>query len=132
MARYGSQYFLNQETPPKTPLQLWSWPHAPGSHVHVDFAGPMAGGKMYLFVIDAHSKWMEVVPMGVCSPLMTIQVLQTQFTQFGIPKTIVYNNGPKFVARKFENFRKANGFRCIQVAPYHPATNGLYVFSRRV
>ena len=27
--------------------------------MHVDFTGPMAGGRMYLIVIDAHSKWIS-------------------------------------------------------------------------
>ena len=61
---------------------------------------------MYLIVINAHSKWLEVVPMGVCSVLTTIQALRTQFAQFGIQEMIVSDNGPQFVAREFENFCK--------------------------
>ena len=116
---------LNQEAPPKAPLQPWNWPTRPWVHMHIDFAGPMAGEKMYLIVIDAHSKWLEVVPMGVCSALTTIQALRTLFAQFRIPEMIVSDNGPQFVAREFENFCKANGIQHIRVALYHPASNGL-------
>ena len=116
---------MNREAPPKAPLQPWSWPTRPWAHVHIDFAGPMAGGKMYLIVIDAHSKWLEALPMGGCSALTTFQALRTLFAQFGIPETIVSNNGPQFVAREFENFCKANGIQYVRLAPYHPASNGL-------
>ena len=47
----------HQETPPQAPLQPWSWPSRPWSHQHLDYAGPVQG-KMYLILIDAHSKWM--------------------------------------------------------------------------
>ena len=109
---------LNQEAPAKAPLQPWSWPTRPWARVHINFAGPMEGGKMYLVVIDAHSKWLEVVSMGVCSALTTIQALRTLFAQFRIPETIVSDNGPQFVAREFD-------IQHVRVAPYHPASNGL-------
>ena len=41
--------------PPSAPLRPWSWPTRPWSRLHIDYAGPMAG-KMFLVVIDAHSK----------------------------------------------------------------------------
>ena len=81
---------------------------------------------------DAHSKWQEVVPMGVCSPLTTIQALRTLFAQFGIPETIVSDNGPQFVAREFENFCKANGVQPPTILPQTDWQRGLYIFSRRV
>ena len=114
----------NRASPPKAPLQPWSWPTRPWARIHLDFAGPMAG-KTYLIVIDAHSKWLEVIPMGVCSATTTIQALRTLFAQFGIPESIVSDNGPQFVAREFQNFCKANGIQQVRVAPYHPSSNGL-------
>ena len=48
-----------QKTPPVTPLQLWSWPEKHWSRVHIDYAGPFIG-KIFLLMIDSHSKWLEV------------------------------------------------------------------------
>lgn len=49
----------------KAPIKhdLHSWPAAtaPWTRIHVDFAGPL-DGTYYLVVIDAHSKWPEVIP----------------------------------------------------------------------
>lgn len=70
-------------------MQPWSWPTRPWSRIHVDYAGPM-DGKMFLVVIDAHSKWIEVVSMTTATALTTIQQLRKIFSQFG---TIVSDNG---------------------------------------
>ncbi len=114
-----------RSAPPKAPLQPWSWPTRPWSRIHIDFAGPMLGGKMFFVVIDAHSKWLEVVPMGTCSASTTIQALRTLFSKFGIPESIVSDNGPQFVAHEFELFCKSNGIKHIRVTPFHPSSNGL-------
>ena len=42
------------------PLHPWQWPDKLWSHLHLDFVGPFLG-KMDLVLVDAHSKWMEVV-----------------------------------------------------------------------
>ena len=44
----------------KAPLHPWQWPDKLWSHLHLDFVGPLLG-KMYLVLVDAHSKWIEVV-----------------------------------------------------------------------
>ena len=40
----------------------WIWPTRPWQRIHVDFAGPF-NGQMFLLVVDAKSKWIEVFPM---------------------------------------------------------------------
>ena len=49
---------VNQATSPVAPLQPWSWPTRPWARLHLDYVGPVQG-KMYLILIDAHSKWIE-------------------------------------------------------------------------
>ena len=48
-----------RRAPPASPLLPWSWPTAPWQRVHVDFATHQA--KHYLIMVDAHSKWPEVI-----------------------------------------------------------------------
>ena len=76
-------------------------------------------------VIDAHSKWIEVFPMAAVTALTTIQRLGQLFSQFGIPKPIVLDNGPQFAAAEFREFCLSNGIRHIRVASYQPSSNGL-------
>ena len=110
--------------PPPSPLQPWQWPTRPWSRLHLDFAGPFLG-HMFLILIDAHSKWLEVYQMRSITSSATIEQLRTMFAQFGLPDTVVTDNGPSFRSVEFDNFLQKNGIKHLQSAPYHPATNGL-------
>ena len=113
-----------QSVPPMAPLQPWMWPARSWSRLHLDFAGPLFG-KMYLVLIDAHSKWIEIFPTNSCTTATVIDHLHTVFSQFGIPETILSDNGSCFVSEEFASFLVGNGIKHITSAPYHPASNGL-------
>ena len=66
MVRHCSDCQRVQASPPSAPLHPWKWPTCPWAQLHVDFAGPM-DGRMYLIVVDAHSKWLEVLPMATAT-----------------------------------------------------------------
>ncbi len=74
---------------------------------------------MYLVLIDAHSKWIE----AFCTPSATssavIEELRPLFAQFGLPETIVTDNGTCFVSVEIDNFFATNG---IRHDTYHPVT----------
>ena len=53
---------MNQKSPDKAPLNPWEWPIRPWSRIHIDHLGPIEG-KMILIVIDAHSEWIEAIPV---------------------------------------------------------------------
>ena len=76
-------------------------------------------------VIDAHSKWIEVFPTASSTSAVVVEHLRTLFAQFGVPETVVSDNGSCFVSEEFSTFLLGNGVKHITSAPYHPATNGL-------
>jgi len=47
------------------------------------------------------------------------------FATHGLPATLVSHNGSNFTSSEFQEFMKKNGIKHIQVASYHPASNGL-------
>ena len=110
--------------PPQASLHPWEWPDKPWRRLHIDFAGPYLN-KMFLVVVDAHSKWPEVIPMHTATSATTIQALRNMFAKFGLPDQIVSDNGSQFCSDEFQSFLKVNGIRHIRSAPYHPSTNGL-------
>ena len=90
----------------------------------LDYAGPLIG-KMFLIVVDAHSKWIGAFQMNTSTSSATIEKLRIAFATHGLPEIVVTDNGSNFVSREFEDFLKQNGIRHIRIAPYHPVSNGM-------
>ena len=72
----------NHRGPPAVIPSPWALPTKPWSQVHIDYAGPVEG-SMILVVIDAHSKWIEAVPMSSTTSSATVGVLQRLFRLMG-------------------------------------------------
>ena len=86
--------------------------------------GPFLG-KMFLVLIDAHSKWIKAFCVISATLSATMECLSQVLAQFGIPETLVTDNRTCFTSDDIEAFLKANGVRHLTSAPYHPASNGL-------
>ena len=114
----------SRNLPAVAPIQPWEWPERPWSRLHVDYAGPLLG-HMFLVVVDAHSKWMEVKMSKNATSSTTITALRSIFATHGIPELLVSDNSSVFTSVEFKIFTKNNGIRHTTSAPYHPATNGL-------
>ena len=115
---------MNRKNPPEAPLHPWEWPSKRWERIHIDYAGPFLG-KMFLVVIDAYSKWIEVHRVNTATSRVTIEKLRSTFAIHGFPITIVSDNGRNFCREEFEEFLAKNGIHHRRKAPYHPASNGL-------
>ena len=119
--RHCPQCQQHQSSPPAALLQPWTWPTRPWAILHLDYAGPVEG-KMILIIIDAHSK-------AICTSNATsnavIEELRELFAKFGIPETVVTDNGTSFVSSEMESFLRRNGVKHLTSATYHPSSNGL-------
>lgn len=113
----------NSRNPERTRLIKFEETKAPFDRIHIDFAGPI-NGKTYLIITDSFSKWPEIYPMLKMDTDHTLQKLRDCFARFGLPNTIISDNGPQLVSDKFEQFCKINGIKHRTSAPFHPATNG--------
>ena len=112
------------KSPASAPTASWSWPGGPWKRLHVDFAGPYLG-KMFLVVVDAYSKFLEIVPMTHATSTNTITALRHIFSYFGLPEHLVTDNGTQFTSDEFQKFLRENDILHTLTAPGHPATNGL-------
>ena len=77
-----------QSSPPIAPLNPWKWPTRLWSRLHLDFMGPFED-RMFLILINAHSKWIEAFCTQKATSIVVIDALRTVFARFGIPETIV-------------------------------------------
>ncbi|XP_050709686.1 uncharacterized protein K02A2.6-like [Eriocheir sinensis] len=114
---------IHQNDPKPARFHPWEYPRYPWQRLHIDYAGPFLGHS-YLIVVDAYSKWPEIIPMQSTTSSNTIRTLMQIFAVHGLPERIVSDNGPQFCSQEFKDFLTVNGIQHIQSAPYHPATNG--------
>ena len=77
---------------------------------------------MFLVIVDAYSKWIEVKTTNVATSTATIAILDELFAAYGTPVTIVSDNAPQFTSVEFKTFLQTNGVKYHKLsAPYHPA-----------
>uniref|UniRef100_A0A5S6QPY4 Integrase catalytic domain-containing protein n=1 Tax=Trichuris muris TaxID=70415 RepID=A0A5S6QPY4_TRIMR len=101
------------------------WPQARTcwSRIHIDYAGPV-DGRYLLVIVDSFSKWPEVFLTERITTSSTISCLRQTFARFGMPETIVSDNGTQFTALEFKDFCAENGIQQIFTPPGHPQSNG--------
>lgn len=114
----------NRSAPPKAELHPWEWPEKPWHRIHVDFAGPV-DNNYFLILVDAHSKWVDIYKTRGTSTADAIKGLRQSMAVFGLPVTIVSDNGPCFTSSEFKDFMQRSGVRHVTTAVYKPSTNGL-------
>ncbi|KAL5249516.1 hypothetical protein ACHWQZ_G018395 [Mnemiopsis leidyi] len=107
---------------PKTPDHPWIRPTKPWMRVHIDFAQFM--DIQWLLLFDTFSKWPEVIKMDRTKSADRIRVLRDIFCRFGLPYTLVSDNGPQFISAEFKLFTQNNGIKHIHSPTYSPKSNG--------
>ena len=83
-----------QREPSTVPVHPWEWPSLPGQRIHADFAGSILN-SMFLMVVDAHSRWLEVERMSATTLEKTIETLQMLFPRYGEAAQLLSDNGPQ-------------------------------------
>lgn len=104
-------------------LAPWPYTRVPWNRIHIDHAGPFENHTI-LLIVDAATKWLEAIPVPSTSSSASIAALRSVFARFGLPKTIVSDNGTSFTSQEFVTFLQINGITHVRTAPYHPQSNG--------
>jgi len=109
---------------PSFQKHLNSWPDClPFERVHADWCHVPEVGDV-LVMVDAGSGWIECSLPQSRTSSKVIDSLSAIFSRFGVPKTLVTDNGAEFTSREMNNFCISNGITKKETPPYHPASNG--------
>lgn len=111
------------DSPTKSTLHSWLIPTSAWQRIHADFAGPI-NSKFYLIIVDALSKWPEVIEMSTITSSNTITEFIKIFARFGNPEYLTTDNGTQFDSALFKEFTESRGIKHYKTAPYHPQSNG--------
>ena len=111
-----------QNTP--APLNITPTPKHVWEIINTDYLGPLPNG-WYLFVlIDQKSKYPEVEFIRNTSADTLIPCLKRIISTFGIPDTIISDNGPPFTSYQLKEFFRHYGINHRRITPRWPQSNG--------
>jgi transposase InsO family protein len=102
------------------------WPFAQWG---MDLVGPLpkaTGNRRWLIVAtDYFTKWVEAEPLANIRDKDSIKfVWKNIITRFGIPKTIISDNGTQFTSKPFMKYCSELGIRNVYSSPAYPQSNG--------
>jgi hypothetical protein len=116
-------------------------PHAPASGLRtipvawlfaqcgLDQVGPLPkssrGSHTYLLVaVDKFSKWIKVVPVTNQEETTTVKFFESIIYRYGVPNSIITDNGTNFTSGEFQEFAKELGIKIKYASVAHPKSNG--------
>jgi transposase InsO family protein len=83
------------------------------------------GGFTHLLVaIDKFSTWIEVRPLTSIGSEQAVTLFTNIIHRFGIPNSIITDNGTQFTGKKFLGYCEGHHIRVDWAAVAHPMTNG--------
>jgi transposase InsO family protein len=83
------------------------------------------GGYTHLLVaVDKFSKWIEAHPIMNLRAEQDVSFFTNIIHRFGVPNSIITNNGSQFTGRKFLELCDKHHIRVDWAAVAHPQTNG--------
>lgn len=122
--RHCTECQMTAKAPLKAVLHPWPATRQVFERIHADFAGPCADGHHYLILVDAFSKWPEIVKMTSITAASVQAALDMIFSRMGLPQQLVTDNGPPFSSSDFATFCKQREIKHLFSPPYHPQSNG--------
>ncbi|UYV70481.1 K02A2.6-like, partial [Cordylochernes scorpioides] len=107
----------------KEPMLPHQAPEYPWQKVGIDIF--QIESSKYLLIVDYFSKYPEIYQLQDMTTDTIIRRLKRTFSNFGIPETLVSDNGPPFFSKEFQNFTRTWNIVQVTSSPYHPQNNGM-------
>jgi transposase InsO family protein len=78
----------------------------------------------YLITMDYYSSFFEIDRLYDTSSKTVISKLKQHFARWGIPETVIPDNGPQYSSEQFKNFSRLWDFKHKTSSPGHAQSNG--------
>lgn len=92
------------------------------------------GGTRFIVVaIKYFTRWIEAKPLAIITSETVKKIFwQNIMCRFGVPRTLIVDNGKQFDLNKFKEFCKSIGTKIAFASVYHPESNGAVERANRV
>jgi transposase InsO family protein len=83
------------------------------------------GGFTHIFVtVHKFTKWVKAKPAASIIAAKAIEFVKEIMYRFGVPNTIIIDNGTQFITREFKDFCLDSGIKVNYASVSHPQSNG--------
>jgi hypothetical protein len=83
------------------------------------------GGHVYMLVeVDKFTKWVEAAPVTTQDSTAVINFIKSIVFCFGVPHSIITDNGTNFTSKEFKNYYESLGIKLKFASVAHPKSNG--------
>jgi transposase-like protein len=83
------------------------------------------GGHIYMLAaVDKFTKWIEATPVTTQDSTAAINFIKSIVFRFGVPHSIITDNGTNFTSKEFKNCCESMGIKLNFASITHPRTNG--------
>jgi hypothetical protein len=121
------QRYAHQIHQPASALKtiLLTWPFAVWDLGMVGAFKPARGKMTHILVmVDKFTKWIEVKPIRKCDSHIAVKFLKDIILRYGVPHSIITDNGSNFSQGPFARYCEEVGIRLDIASVAHPCTNG--------
>jgi transposase InsO family protein len=77
-----------------------------------------------LVAVDKFTKWVEAAPVTTQGSTATINFIKSIVFRFGVPHSIITDNGTNFTSKEFKNYYESLGIELKFTSVAHPKSNG--------
>jgi IS30 family transposase len=82
------------------------------------------GGHVYiLVVVDKFTKWVEAALVTMQDSIAAINFIKLIIFRFGLPHSIITDNGTNFTSKEFKNYCESMGIKLKFASVAHPKMN---------
>jgi transposase InsO family protein len=77
-----------------------------------------------LVAVDKFTKWVEAAPVTTKDSTAAINFIKFIVFRFGVPHSIITDNGINFTSKEFKNYCESLGIKLKFTSVAHPKSNG--------
>ena len=108
---------------PKEPLVSHEVPNRAWAKIGCDLME--FENKNYLVTVDYFSNFFEIDRLEQATTHHVTKKLKAHFARYGIPETVVTDDGAQFISNDFNTFSTKYEFKHVRSSPHHHQSNGM-------